>query len=122
MLNINVYTNMIVELIKSDLKRTGIPRGSQLNLIGYSGGGQVALNVMTKMKNKFNNVVLIGTPVMKLWKSKTKVSMLYGGKDLLSWNIGWGYKAYFAGWIGHTEYFNTKNIKNTAKIVDSIIN
>ncbi len=122
MLNINVYTNMIVELIKSDLKRTGIPRGSQLNLIGYSGGGQVALNVMAKMKNMFNNVVLIGTPVMKLWKSKTKVSMLYSGKDLLSWNIGWGYKSYFAGWIGHTEYFNTKNIKNTAKIVDSIIN
>ena len=121
MLNIDVYTNMIVKLIKNDLKSKPLAKGEQLNLIGYSGGGQVVLNVMVKMNGKINNAVLIGAPVMKIWKSKTKVSMIYSGLDPLSWNIGWGYKSYFAGWFGHTAYFNSKNINKVANIVVKII-
>ena len=122
MLNVNVYTNAIVNLIYKDLKNDPLARGEQLNLIGYSGGGQIAMNVMEKMKGKITNVVLIGTPILETWTSKTKVSLIYGGWDPLSWNIGWGYKSYFAGWIGHTDYFNNKNISKVAGIVNRIIN
>lgn len=84
-------------------------------------GGQIALNVMEKMKNQFNNVVPIGAPVAEMCRSTTKVSMIYAGWDPLSWNIGFGYKTYFAGWFGHTSYFSDKYIKKVASIVDKII-
>jgi len=48
--------------------------------------------------------------------------MIYAGWDPLSWNIGWGIKSYFAGWISHTSYFSDKNIDNVARIVNRIIN
>jgi len=121
MLNIDVFTNNVVERIKKQLKEKKLARGEQLNLIGYSGGGQVALNVMEKMKNKFNHVVLIGAPVLEFWRSTTKVSLIYAGWDPLSWNIGFGFKSYFAGWFGHTGYFNRKNINKVANIVNKII-
>ena len=122
MFNINVYTNCVVDIIKADKKKAKIPRGEQLNLIGYSGGWQIALNVMTKIKNAFNHVVLIGSPVLKSWRSTTKVSLIYAGWDPLSWNIGWGFKSYFAGWFGHTNYFDSKYIDKVVNIVDKIIN
>ncbi len=40
----------------------------------------------------------------------------------LSWNIGWGFKSYFAGWFGHTNYFDSKYIDKVVNIVDKIIN
>ena len=112
---------MIVTKIKEGLKSKALARGEQLNLIGYSGGGQIALNVMEKLQGKITNVVLIGAPIAEVWKTKTKISVIYSGKDLLSWNIGWGFRSYFAGWIAHTDYFNSKNINNIAKIVNRII-
>ncbi len=36
--------------------------------------------------------------------------------------IGWGFKTYFAGWFGHTDYFSTKYIDTVANIVNKIIN
>ena len=50
-----------------------------------------------------------------------KVSLIYAGIDPLSWTLGWGFKSYFAGWIGHTDYFNSKNIQKIADIVAGII-
>ena len=121
MLNFDVYTSYVIKIIKDDLKKKPLSKGEQLNLIGYSGGGQIAINVMVKMANKFTNVVLIGAPVVRSWKSKTKVSVLYAGWDPLSWTVGWGFKSYFTGWYGHTGYFTSKNINNVAKIVKRII-
>ncbi len=121
MFNINVYTNYVIDIIKADKKKANLSRGEQLNLIGYSGGGQIALNVMTKMKNTFNHVVLIGSPILKSWRSTTKVSIIYAGWDPLSWNIGWGFKSYFAGWFGHTNYFDDKYIHKVVNIVTNII-
>ncbi len=122
MFNINVYTDMVVKIINEDLAAQKLGAKEQLNIIAYSGGGQIAMNVMVKLKNKLNNVVLIGTPILKSWKLTTKVSMIYAGWDPLSWNVGWGFKSYFAGWIGHTSYFSDKNIDNVANIVNKIIN
>ncbi|MGN0179302.1 MAG: RHS repeat-associated core domain-containing protein [Monoglobaceae bacterium] len=121
MVNVDTYTSFVISQIKEDLNKTPLSKGEQLNLIGYSGGGQVALNVMTSMKNKFNNCVLIGSPILKAWKSTTKVSVIYAAWDPLSWTIGYGFKSYFAGWFGHTSYFNKDNIDNVAKIVAGII-
>ncbi|MBR3965560.1 MAG: RHS repeat-associated core domain-containing protein, partial [Clostridia bacterium] len=101
MLNVDIYTDLVVNKILADLKNDPLEDGEQLNLIGYSGGGQVALNVMEKMNGKISNVILIGTPVCEIWKNSTKVTMVYGGFDPLSWNIGHGYKSYFMGWFGH---------------------
>lgn len=119
--NINAFTNHVVKTIKKNLKNKPLSKGEQLNLIGYSGGGQVALNVMEKMNNKFNNVVLIGAPINKSWTSTTKVSIIWAMYDPLSWIVGRGFKSYFAGWFGHTDYFNKTNIKTVAKIVMGII-
>ncbi len=121
MFNVDVYTNEVTKLITRELKSKALAKGEQLNLIGYSGGGQIAMNVMKKMKGKITNVVLIGAPIAETWKTTTKISMIYAGWDPLSWNIGWGYKSYFAGWIGHQDYFNKKNINKVAKIVKKII-
>lgn len=108
MMNVDVYTNSVVNIIKKDLKKKPLSKNEQLNIIGYSGGGQVALNVSVKLKNKITNVVLIGAPVAKIWRSKTKVSILYAAYDPLGWTIGFGFKSYFTGWYGHTDYFNKK--------------
>ena len=54
-------------------------------------------------------------------KSRTYVQGIWAGYDPLSWVIGWGFKSYFAGWFGHTDYFNKTNIKNVARIVMGII-
>ena len=121
MLNIDIYTDDVVNYITEDISNNPIKAGETINLIGYSGGGQIALNVMERTNRKIDNVVLIGTPVSEIWKTSTKISMIYGGWDPLSWNIGWGYKSYFMGWIGHTDYFKKKNKKKLLKIVSSII-
>ena len=121
MMNVDVYTNSVVNIIKKDLKKKPLSKNEQLNIIGYSGGGQVALNVSVKLKNKITNVVLIGAPVAKIWRSKTKVSILYAGYDPLGWTIGFGFKSYFTGWYGHTDYFNKENIGNVVNIIRRII-
>ena len=121
MMNVDVYTNSVVNIIKKDLKKKPLSKNEQLNIIGYSGGGQVALNVSVKLKNKITNVVLIGAPVAKIWRSKTKVSILYAAYDPLGWTIGFGFKSYFTGWYGHTDYFNKKNIGNVVNIIRRII-
>lgn len=79
------------------------------------------MNVSVKLKNKITNVVLIGAPVAKIWRSKTKVSILYAGYDPLGWTIGFGFKSYFTGWYGHTDYFNKENIGNVVNIIRRII-
>ena len=121
MMNVDVYTNSVVNIIKKDLKKKPLSKNEQLNIIGYSGGGQVALNVSVKLKNKITNVVLIGAPVAKIWRSKTKVFILYAGYDPLGWTIGFGFKSYFTGWYGHTDYFNKENIGNVVNIIRRII-
>ena len=121
MMNVDVYTNSVVNIIKKDLKKKPLSKNEQLNIIGYSGGGQVALNVSVKLKNKITNVVLIGAPVAKIWRSKTKVPILYAGYDPLGWTIGFGFKSYFTGWYGHTDYFNKENIGNVVNIIRRII-
>lgn len=121
MVNINVYSHVIAQSILNDLENNPLEEGEQLNLIGYSGGGQLVLNVMEILDGKVDNVILIGAPVAECWNTTTTVSMIYAGWDPLSWNVGWGYNSYFAGWFGHTDYFNSDNIKHVAKIVSKII-
>ena len=74
------------------------------------------------MNGKIDNVILIGSPVVDIGKYDASISLIYGGWDILSHNIGFGYNIYFAGWIGHSDYFNKKNINKVANIVCSIIN
>ena len=122
MVNLQIYSQRIAQTILDDLENDPLAEGEQLNLIGYSGGGQLALNVMEILNGKVDNVILIGAPIAECWNSATTVSMIYAGWDPLSWNVGFGYDTYFAGWIGHTDYFNSDNIENVATMVGNLIN
>lgn len=109
-----------------DLKNEPLLAGEELNLIGYSGGGQIVLNVCELLQGKadVNNTILIGTPVSELSLNNTgKTTMVYAGLDPLSWNGTWYPITYeFAGWIRHTSYFNEDNIDKVADIIKKHIN
>ena len=92
-----------------------------LTIIGYSGGGQLALNVTEKLAVPVDNVVLIGSPVMEVMNSKTDVSVIYSNYDPLSWNIGYGAGFYNVGNVRHTQYFNSGNIGRIAQLVAALI-
>lgn len=48
--------------------------------------------------------------------------MIYAGFDPLSWNVSWyPISLEFAGWIGHTSYFNKDNIGKVADLVNKHI-
>ena len=125
MLNNGKYADAVAQKILDDLEKNPLASGEQLNLIGYSGGGQIALNVAEKLSGKatVNNTVLIGAPVMEATLNNTgKVVSIWAGWDPLSWNVGWGVTFRFAGWYGHTSYFNSENVNNVANIVNEYIN
>ena len=49
MVNIDVYSTQLANQIASDLANNPLAKGEQLNLIDYSGGGQVVLNAAEKL-------------------------------------------------------------------------
>lgn len=121
MLNIDWYTHTVVSKIKEDLKKNPLAEGEKITIVGYSGGGQVALNTMEAMPGQIDNVILIGAPVVETWAVDTKVHMIYSTGDLLSWNVGFGYSSYCFGDEGHTAYFSEQNIGRLAQhIYDTI--
>jgi hypothetical protein len=123
MMNIDVYSTKLAERILSDLEVNPLAKGEQLNLIGYSGGGQVVLNAAEKLNGKatINNTVLIGAPGAELTLTNMgNIINVWAGVDALSWNVGL-IEGRYAGWFGHTEYFSNDNIDNVADIVDKEI-
>ena len=120
MLNIGKDSDDALKIIEADLAANPLTDGEQLNLIGYSGGGQVALNVAEKLNCQVDNVILIGAPTQEIFSGDYSVSMLYGAFDPLM-SVGVGMDMYFAGWFGHEGYFTPTNVDSTAKIVASII-
>ena len=126
MLNCGQYSEEVANYILNDLANNPLAEGEELNLIGYSGGGQIVLNVCELLEGKANvtNSVLIGAPVSELTLNNTgKTISIYAGFDPLSWNISWYPVTFkFAGWFGHLKYFNEKNIKKIARIIDNYIN
>ena len=121
MMNIDVYSSAVYSVIQQDLADHPLEEGEQLNIIGYSGGGQVALNVAEMLGDQVDNVILIGAPVMEIFNGDYTVTMIYALFDPFSWNIGWGYNVYFSGLHGHGGYFKGTQLQNTVDIVTSII-
>ncbi len=119
MLNIDEYTNSTVEWIEADLANNPLAEGEQLNLIGYSGGGQVALNVAEKLSYDVDNVILIGAPVFEIFMNDSSVLVIEGGWDPLSIPCVLSGKmtTRLAGWYSHEGYFDDANIDTTAQIV-----
>jgi len=63
------YSSLKKAEIVSDLQSTPLEKGEQVNIIGYSGGGYVTLQVAMKLVEsgqKVDNVVVFGTPKQKL--------------------------------------------------------
>ena len=121
MLNIDVYSDDVYKAIQADLEQNPLAEGEKLTLIGYSGGGQIALNVMEDLDGMVDHVILIGTPVAEMWDSSEDVTLIYSNSDILSWNIGFGFKSYNLGNVGHTEYFNEQNIDSVVEIIMNTI-
>ena len=121
MINNGKYSEAVAEMIAEDLKNDPLEDGEELNLIGYSGGGQIVLNVCEQLDGtaKVDNSILIGAPIAELTFNNTgEVTMIYAGFDPLSWNVTFGNVNFeFAGWIGHTNYFDKNNIGKTANLV-----
>lgn len=111
--------NSTVDWIENDLAENPLAEGEQLNLIGYSGGGQVALNVVEKLSYKVDNVILIGAPVFEIFTADASVLVIDGGWDPLSIPgvLTGKMTTYLAGWYSHEGYFNKANIDTTARIV-----
>lgn len=126
MVNLGDYADAVAMMILEDLKNDPLAEGEELNLIGYSGGGQIVLNVCEILEGKVtvDNTVLIGAPVSELTLNNTgETTMIYAGLDPLSWNISWYSINYeFAGWITHTDYFKKSNINKVANLVAKHIN
>ncbi len=125
MSNNGKYANSVANMILKDLENDPLADGEELNLIGYSGGGQIVLNVCELLQGKatVDNSILIGAPLSELTLNNTgKTTIIYAGFDPLSWNIAWGSISFeFAGWFGHTDYFNKDNINKVANIVNKYI-
>ena len=125
MVNKGKYAENVANKILEDLENDPLADGEELNLIGYSGGGQIVLNVCELLQGKatVDNSVLIGTPVSELTLNNTgETTMIYAGFDPLSWNVSWyPISLEFAGWIGHTSYFNKDNIGKVADLVNKHI-
>lgn len=123
MLNNGQYADAVAQQILNDLANDPLADGEQLNIIGYSGGGQIALNVDEKLSGKatISNTLLIGAPVMEATLNNTGTTvMMFAAYDPL-WSVHfWKYE--FTGWYGHTGYFTDKNIDNVANIADKYIN
>ena len=126
MFNADVYSDALVETIVNDLKENPLQDGEQLNLIGYSGGGQVIANATEKLnKNgvKVSNMVFIGAPIQEIFDTDSKVLNLIGAFDVLSSIVfGKNTQNKFSGWHGHCGYFDDKNIDNTVEIIFNEIN
>jgi len=74
----------VIEYVRMDLANNPLKSGEKLNLIGYSGGGQVALNVAQNLEGsyKVDHVVTLGSPIMPLVKSNiTRTTHIVSEKD-----------------------------------------
>lgn len=86
MLNINAYSDQITAFIMSDLKANPLGKDERLNLIGYSGGGQVAFNVADKLSGQrvVDELITLGSPIGKVRKKNVRVMTHFiGHNDLL---------------------------------------
>ena len=126
MANAGDYTDNIFDIIMNDLAMYPLANGEELNLIGYSGGGQIALNVAEKLEGHYgvNNTILVGAPVLELTLNNTgRTVSMWAAWDPLSWNAAWYDVIFeFAGWFGHTDYFSNFNLNNTANIINKYKN
>lgn len=123
MANISVYSNQLADQIRKDIELHPLDKDEQLNIIGYSGFGQVAVNAAEKLKStiKVSNIILIGSPVLEGNVSNVnKVTSIFGGFDPL-WSAWPSWDHIFSGWHGHTDYFDSKHINHTADIINKII-
>ncbi|MCL2678881.1 MAG: hypothetical protein FWF18_01055 [Dehalococcoidia bacterium] len=105
----------ISQMIQNDLAAQALAEGEQLNLIGYSGGGQLVLNAANKLAGKatIDNTVLIGAPAMKINNKNTgQIMNIWSWNDPLSWNISWwnNLTNVRMGGVGHSQYFNSINM------------
>ena len=88
MFNSNVYSDQVTDYIVSDLKNSPLKRDEKLNLIGYSGGGQVMMNVAEKLEGKYvvDNMISLGSPIMELTRSNIYATThLNSYRDVISW-------------------------------------
>ena len=117
---INVYTDFVVRAIIIDLIENPLQENEMINLIGYSGGGQVALNVMERLSGLIDNVFLIGAPIVEAKQTTANVYMFWGSRDILSWYLPYN-KTYYMGDIGHVDYFKGKSKNKLLNIIGGII-
>ena len=75
MVGINQYSTELAKFISQDEKRNPLQPNEKTNLIGYSGGGQLAFNTAEKLKAyniPISTVVTLGSPVVNAPKSNVK--------------------------------------------------
>lgn len=117
--NSGPYHDEVFKKITADLNAKPLSKEEKLNLIGYSGGGQIAINVSKALKGTayVDNVVLIGAPVMEPKQYNIgKILDIWSKKDPLSRNITTWKNVTRQEIKGskHTQYFEAEFIEYVA--------
>ena len=133
MMNVYIYSRSLSQYILSNIKNYPLDKGEELNIISYSGGGQIALNIAEQLKGKihFNNIVLIGSPVIqKDFSNIDKIYYLYGNNDRVVKHSNYlniikndnQIKKINLGNLDHNDYFHNDHIFNVLETIGNCIN
>jgi RHS repeat-associated protein len=88
MINMGQYSASIANYIKQDIKSDLLRAGERLNLIGYSGGGQIAFNVADHLSGfmEVDNLITLGSPFSEWTRGNiNSVTHFSSWKDGISW-------------------------------------
>ncbi len=77
MLNMDVYSRSTAEFILNDLKNNPLEEGEKLNIVGYSGGGQIVYNVAENwdIDKGIDKLITIGSPYIAQQTAESTVNM-----------------------------------------------
>ncbi len=129
MVNVNQYSSQITAYIQSDLKNRPLDPGEKLNLIGYSGGGQIAFNVADKLSGEYfvNNLITLGSPYSELTRGNIgQVTHFNSFFDPISYPSMFDFRTSLFDFNSNGSYFwdvrhsGNNSYLNNPKVLDSI--
>jgi len=123
MMNKNQYSDQITDYIKEDLKNNSLEPGEAVNFIGYSGGGQLALNIADKLEGnkRVLNVITMGSPLFEVSASNVdKVTRMKSKKDGLSYLDALGFDSDSIIYP-NVNHYGDGSYLNTNQVIDDVV-
>jgi pimeloyl-ACP methyl ester carboxylesterase len=122
MFNSGQYSQGLAQQILDDIEREPLVDGTTINIVGYSGGGQIAVNAAEYLKDQkitVDKIILLGAPINEVTLDAKEIYNYWSILDPLSWNIVWDSKVKSKHFkVNHLEWFaNDKVIESIYKDV-----